>query len=113
MPQYFKDNNPIIELCMKLMTPETIYQYQVEERTLMAKRIHVAKKMLKQLLDTMSKDGISTPEKILNLKTELAQHYKSEDFLKCKDMGAIVKMSLKEMIKKNKIHFQLKNIRKI
>ena len=78
----------------------------------MAKRINAAKKMLKELLDTMSKDNISTPEKILNLKTELAQHYKSDEFLKCKDMGAIVKMSLKEMIRKNKIHFQLKNIQK-
>lgn len=112
MPQYFKDNNPIVDLCIKLMTPETIYQYQVEERTLIAKRINAAKKMLKELLDTMSKDNISTPEKILNLKTELAQHYKSDEFLKCKDMGAIVKMSLKEMIRKNKIHFQLKNIQK-
>lgn len=68
--------------------------------------------MLKELLDTMSKDDISTPEKVLNPKTELAQHYNSNDFLKCKDMGAIVKMSLKEMIRKNKIHFQQKSIQK-
>jgi hypothetical protein len=108
LPQYFKENYAIVELCIKLLTPESVYQYQVEERTLIAKRINAAKFMLKELLDTMSGDNISTPEKINQLRNELCYHYQTEAYRKCADMGAIIKMSLKEMIRKNKIHFQRK-----
>jgi hypothetical protein len=34
MPQYFKQNNPLIELGIKLMTPESVWQYQIEERSI-------------------------------------------------------------------------------
>lgn len=108
LPQYFKENYAIVELCIKLLTPESVYQYQVEERTLIAKRINAAKFMLKELLDTMSGDNISTPEKINQLRNELCYHHQTEAYRKCADMGAIIKMSLKEMIRKNKIHFQRK-----
>lgn len=104
MPQYFKDNNPIVELCIKHMTPQTVHQYQVEERTLMAKRIGSARHMTRELLECMKKDPLSTPEKIHQLKTELAEYYKADVFLKCKSMGSIIKTSLKEMIRRNKQH---------
>ena len=104
MPQYFKENNPIVALCIKHMTPETVHQYQVEERTLMAKRIGSARFMIKELVDTMEKDTISTVEKITELREELAEFYHSDVFLKCRNMGEIVKTSLKEMIRRNKQH---------
>lgn len=112
MPQYFKENNPIVNLAIELMTPETVQQYQIEERTLIAKRIKAGKRMLKDLLDTMSKDEISTPEKTQQLKEELTRYYDNPVFLKCRNMGEIVKTSLKEMLKSNKIQLQ-KNTAKI
>lgn len=86
------------------MTPETVHQYQVEERTLMAKRIGAARHMIKDLLDVMKHDTISTEEKITRLKNELTDFYKNESFRKARSMGELVKMSLKEMIRKNKFH---------
>jgi hypothetical protein len=104
MPQFFKENNPIVELCIKHMTPETIHQYQVEERTLMARRIGSARHMTRELVETMKKDPISTSEKVTQLREELAAWYQSDQFLKCKSMGSLVKTSLKEMIRRNKHH---------
>ncbi len=102
LPQYFKENNPFVKLAQELMTPETVFQYQFEERTLIAKRIKASKRMLKDLLDCMCQDTISTPEKTLQLKTELSQYHDNPAYLKCKNMGEIVKTSLKEMLKQNK-----------
>lgn len=104
MPQFFKENNAYVELAMQLMTPETMRQYQIEERTLIAKRIKAGKRMLKDLLDCMSHDTISTVEKKNQLKEELSVHYKNPAYLKCKNMGEIVKLSLKEMLRQNKVH---------
>jgi hypothetical protein len=106
MPQYFKENNVIVKLAIDLMTHETVHQYQFEERTLIAKRIKAGKRMLKDLLDCMSQDTISTPEKTDQLKDELCRYYDNPVFLKCKSMGDLVKMSLKEMLRQNKKNFQ-------
>lgn len=105
LPQYFKENSAIVNLAIRLMTPETVEQYQAEERTMIAKRIKAGKRMLKDLLDTMSKDEISTPEKTNQLKEEMTRYYDNPAFLRCKSMGDIVKASLKLMLKSNKAQF--------
>ncbi len=75
MPQFFKENYEIVGICIQLMTPETVHQYQVEERTLIARRIGSAKHMIRELLETMRHDSISVPEKVQQLREELAAHY--------------------------------------
>jgi hypothetical protein len=96
MPQYFKQNNPIIELGVKHMAPELELQYQKEERSLIATRLKAkfSHQAIKELLESMMKDIISTPDNVYNLKHELAQLYKDDDYLKCNSMGEIVKTSL-------------------
>jgi hypothetical protein len=94
MPQYFKQNNPLIEIGLRHMTPETVRQYQKEERTLISHRIKTSQTRLVTLLNTMGKDHISLPENVDNLKRELAAHYKHDAFLKCTNMGGILKTSL-------------------
>jgi hypothetical protein len=94
MPQYFKQNNPLIEIGIKHMTPESMKQYQKEERTLIAHRIRSSQKQLKILLDAMGNDRIAPPEHVEKLKNELAQHHQHDNFLKCNNMGGILKTSL-------------------
>lgn len=101
MPQYFKQNNALIEIGLRHMTPETVTQYQKEERSLIATRVKSARYMLKELIDAMMQDTISFPENVQNLREELAHHYKNDKFLQCKNMGEIVKMSLKTVLRKN------------
>lgn len=52
----------------------------------------------------MSHDTISTLEKKNQLKEELSTHYNNPAYLKCKNMGEIVKLSLKEMLRHNKVN---------
>lgn len=99
MPQYYKQNNPIIELGIKLMTPELELQYLKEERSLIAHRIRSSNAYLNPLLDAMMQDNISTPENEAILQEELARHYKDDEFLKCRNMGEIMRTSLKMVFK--------------
>ncbi|NDK55038.1 hypothetical protein [Pontibacter fetidus] len=100
LPQFFKDNNVIVDLVLKLLKPETVKQYQNEERTLMFRRLKSARYRLKDLIDCMRKDTISTPEKIAQLRKELAEHHQSDEFMKCKCMGDLVRLNLKTILVK-------------
>ncbi|MFN3378317.1 MAG: hypothetical protein ACK41O_02620 [Runella zeae] len=94
LPQYFKQNNAIIELGIKYLTFESVVQYQKEERSLIAGRIRVEGKRVQDLMKIMVEDPISPPHNVEQLKQELAQHYKNNGFLKCRSMGEVVKKSL-------------------
>lgn len=95
LPQFFKENSTLVELTLKLVNPETIKQYQKEERTLMARRSVSSRRRLNQLLDVMDRDVIAPQEKVTQLGKELAKHYKDDTFLTCNSMGEIVRHSLK------------------
>jgi hypothetical protein len=99
MPQYFTQNNPFINIGFAVLTPETVKQYQKEERSMIAARIKGAKYRLKELGDAVMKDEISIPENTERLKQELADHYKDKEFLACKSMGAVVRTSLRMLLK--------------
>lgn len=99
LPQYFKENLPLVNLCIKRITPESVLQYQHEERALMSSRIGTSKHQIKDLLDVMVGETLSTPEKITQLREELAQHYQNAIFEKCHTMGEIVKTSLRTALK--------------
>ena len=102
MPQYFKQNNPIIELGIKHMTPETVRQYQKEEQSLIASRIKSARYRLKDLVVCMSDDTISKPEHVLNLRKEMSEYYGDSRFMKCESMGEIVRTSLRMLLEQDR-----------
>jgi hypothetical protein len=99
MPQYFTQNNALINIGMEMLTPETVKQYQKEERSMIASRLKSSKYRVKELGDAVKNDEISTPENIERLKNELAEHYNHKEFLRCKNMGAIVRTSLRIILK--------------
>ncbi len=101
LPQYFKENNPIIFLGIESMSVETVRQYQLEERSLIAYRIKSDGKRVNELLNVMIKDEISNPEKVSKLKRELAYHHKNDVFLDCKSMGEIVLTNIKLLLNKD------------
>ena len=59
-----------------------------------------------ELLNIMTDDIISTPEKTYQLKYELAEYFGSNYFTKCTSMGHIVKLNLKQNLRKNLITIQ-------
>lgn len=94
LPQYFKQNNAIIEIGMKYLTSESVEQYQKEERSLISGRIRVERTRIQDLMNVMMADTISSTQNLEQLKRELAQHYRNTSFLKCRSMGEVVMRSL-------------------
>jgi hypothetical protein len=101
LPQFFKENYPLVELVLHHLNKDSIEQYQTEERTMMAFRLSSARYKIKQLIDIMRCDPIMPPEKIAQLSTELATFHHNDDFLKCKTAGDIVRANLKQVLRKN------------
>ena len=101
MPQYFKQNLPIIEIGLKHMTPTTVRQYQKEERAMIASRIRYSSRQIGDLMKFMVKAELSKEDYIYSLREELGQHYQHSGFLKCQTMGEVVKKSLDILIHKN------------
>jgi hypothetical protein len=104
LPQFFKENLPLVELSRKVLNKDSIEQYQAEERTLMAFRMASSRMRTMDLLSIMSKDSISKPEKIAQLKQELGAHFHTKAFEKARSMGQIVKAHLKLNLRR---HFML------
>lgn len=98
LPQFFKENKPLVELVMKCLNSASIAQYQAEEQTMMAFRLISARYRIKELLDIMQTDQISKPEKMYQLKNELAAYFDKPVFLKCNNMGAILKTQMKQSL---------------
>ncbi len=111
LPQFFKENFAFVELCLSHLNKESIEQYQFEERTLITFRMASSRYRIKELLDIMGKDEISTQQKIAQLKNELSEHLNSSVFSKCKSMGDIVKTHMKQTLRKNLLLVQ-KNLGK-
>ena len=95
MPKYYKQNNPIIQLGMQMITPESMHQYMREERTMIANRIKVEKERVNDLLETMRSDRIAPQAHVKQLRVELSAFYEEPKFLQCESMGDIVELSLK------------------
>jgi len=95
LPQFFKENWKAVRLCLKHISKETAYQYQKEERTLIAKRLRSSRYRTKDIIDLMIIDQISTPDKVYELKHELSDHFEDLSYLRCRNMGELLKKNLK------------------
>ncbi|MBR2647874.1 MAG: hypothetical protein IKD55_03475 [Sediminibacterium sp.] len=100
LPQFLKDNRKLVEMVLQNLDKQSILQYQTEERTMMTFRLVSSRYRVKELLDIMEGDAISFPNKIEQLKNELAQHFDTKAFLKAATMGQIVKTQLKQSLRK-------------
>lgn len=97
MPQYYRENNPLIELGIKCMTPETVKQYQREERTLTVHRMQSERARLDALLKLMAGDTLAPQENVLELREGLGYHYQDASFLQMRSMGELVRHSLSRL----------------
>ncbi len=100
LPQYFKENNGILKLGFKNLTNDSVKQYQLEERSLIARRAKISSERLNKLLGCMTKDTISTGTKVEQLRYELYQHHHNAAYLQCNSMGEIVLQNIKLVVQK-------------
>ena len=94
MPKYYPQNNAIIFLAIRCMTPESVRQYQEEEHTLLRHRARAEHEQLGELLSVMAGDELAPEANVLRLGQELAHHHRDDRFLDCRSMGALVRASL-------------------
>jgi hypothetical protein len=99
LPQFFKENTALAQFCVKHLHKETALQYQREEQSLILARAEVASVRLSSLLDVMERDPIAPEENVLSLRAGLAEHFKSDRYLKCSSMGALVRENI-EMLRR-------------
>jgi len=93
-PQFFKENYPMVQLVTDKLLENSIKQYKLEERSIVAKRILSSEDRVNDLIFCMKNDTISTPENIQSLKTQVYGFTKDITFKKSKNMGEILENAL-------------------
>ncbi len=99
-PQFFKENYNMVQLVKDKIQAESIDQYKIEERSIIARRMISYKVRIGKLLDCMQDDTISIPEHIEKLKEELYNYTNDVKFRRSTSMGEILKNAL-DFVKRN------------
>lgn len=101
-PQFLKENIALVKLCIEVLAPGSIVQYEKEERSLLAKRATSEHKRLKHLMHCMKNDQISTPKKINQLKNGLFDLVGDVNFKKAKNMGELLEYAIDFIVRNYK-----------
>lgn len=99
MPQFLRENKVYVDMVHNNLRPESIQQYKQEERSTIAKRILLGKKRIRELVNCMLKDRVSSDAKIEQLKKDLVAYTKDNKFEKCKCMGEIMETAFNYVVK--------------
>jgi len=99
-PQFFKENFTIVNFVSNQFQKESINQYKLEERSMIAKRLISFDKRIEKLIDCMLNDTLSTQDNVVMLKTKIFEYTNDSKFVKSKNMGEILKHAF-EFIKLN------------
>ena len=92
-PQFFKENNPMIELVRNKLQDTSIEQYKNEERAALAKRDISAGTRIKKLIRIMKKDTIAPTNHVNKLKMEIYRYTNDDKFKNAISMGEILDAS--------------------
>lgn len=101
LPQFYEENQDMVELVWDLLDPQTIRQYQKEERSLLARRYRVAWSRVDDLLYTMEQADIAPEEHVAQLAGELARFHDNADFETINNMGELTRLHLATMVTKD------------
>ena len=93
-PQFFKENYPMVKLVSEKLQENSIEQYKLEERSIVAKRILSSEDRLTELVNCMKNDTISLPENVETLKKQVYGFTRDLSFKKSKNMGEILENAL-------------------
>jgi hypothetical protein len=80
-PQFFKENIPIMDLVRAKLTHDSINQYKIEERSIVARRIISSGNRLNKILNIMQKDKLTLESNLSRLKKEIYKFTKEKVFL--------------------------------
>jgi len=93
-PQFFKENQPLIKMIQKKLTHDSVDQYKIEERSIVARRIISNEGKIDQLLASMKESPITIDKNLNNLKLEIYKFTNDRAFRDSKSMGDIMEASM-------------------
>ena len=108
-PQFFKENYQMVELVKNKLLNDSVDQYKLEERSIVAKRILSSGNRIKKLRAICKTDKISTKENISLLKEQIYDLTLDMKFKKCKTMGQVLDVAL-DFVKRNYEDVSMKQI---
>lgn len=103
LPQYFKENNQMVNMVLEKLKPSSIEQYRKEVRSQIVKRVTSSKTRFDELISIMKEDNIAPEANVTELKTALRKLTYDVNFKYCKTMGDILETG---------INFVLRNYKK-
>jgi hypothetical protein len=108
-PQFFKENFQMVELVRHKLLRDSVDQYKLEERSIVAKRILSSGNRIKRLRSIAKKDNISTEENIKMLGEQIFEFTLDSKFKKCKTMGEVLDLAL-NFVRRNYQDVSMKQI---
>ncbi|MDX1332629.1 MAG: hypothetical protein R3252_06350 [Robiginitalea sp.] len=108
-PQFFKENFKMVQLVGSKLLRDSVDQYKVEERSIVAKRILSSGDRLRKLVEIARKDTISLPENVDRLKKDIYDLTLDVHFKKCQRMGEILDLAL-DFVRRNYEDVSMKQI---
>ncbi len=108
-PQFFKENYQMVELVKNKLLNDSVDQYKLEERSIVAKRILSSGNRIKKLRAICKTDKISTKENISLLKEQIYELTLDMKFKQCKTMGQVLDVAL-DFVKRNYQDVSMKQI---
>jgi hypothetical protein len=103
-PHLFKENFQFTQLVKEKLEPDSIDQYQSEERSLLVKRLADSEERLNDLLQVMKSMKLSPAIHMEQLRKETYEFTKDINFKNAKSMGEIMEAALKFMQRNYKSH---------
>jgi len=105
-PQFFKENLPIMDLVRSKLTHDSITQYKIEERSIVARRIISFEDRLMKLVSIMQQSVLTRPENLERLKMEIYKFTQDSAFKESQSMGDIMKACF-DFVRR---HYQKENL---
>ena len=92
-PQFFEENLKLMNLIRDKLNHDSVLQYKIEERSIIAKRIIGSEKRLSKIIDIMKKDKITIKDNLIQLREEIFNFTSDESFRNSKSMGSVMESS--------------------
>jgi hypothetical protein len=108
-PQFFKENYIMVQMVQKKLQRDSVDQYKIEERSIVAKRIISSGDRINRLVNICKADNISLPENIEALSKQIYELTLDVNFKKCKTMGQLLDLAL-DFVKRNYEDVSMKQI---
>ncbi|MEK9565549.1 MAG: hypothetical protein VW125_00495 [Flavobacteriaceae bacterium] len=94
-PQFFKENKALMDLVRTKLNHDSINQYKIEERSIVARRIISSGSRLQSLVRIMQSETLSLQENLERLRQEIYKFTKDSAFKRSTSMGDIMQASLR------------------